>query len=133
MKQLQKLIHKKQQQSKNSAFSISAQRAIEFELKQLLEINDVYVGTTSTTKKNLNDIERYKERIFHFELLVIALLGISPKMLGAYLNIYSIQVLIAYFDGTTPTLEMCEQYESEFTLIEKQEEDIQMTVNSIVK
>jgi len=116
MKQLQKLIHKKQQQSKNSAFSISAQRAIEYELKQLLEIKEVYAESTCRTKKYINDIERYKERIFHFELLVIALLGISPKMLGAYLNIYSIQVLIAYFDGSTPTLEMCKQFQLEFKL-----------------
>lgn len=119
MKHLQKLIHKKRQQSNNSAYSISARNAIKHELKQLLEIRQAYEETANRKIKLMDEVKHYKKRIFHFELLVVALLGISPKTLGTYLNIYPISVLTAHFKGTTPTLEMCNKLEEETKQLNK--------------
>lgn len=113
MKQMQTLIHSKENQYKNPAYSISARKAIEYELNQLKEISNSINDREYQTKELLKELNNYKDRIFHFELLTTALLGTSPALLGTYLNIYTIPTLMAYFKNTTPTMEMCEQIESE--------------------
>ncbi len=113
MKQIQTLIHSKENQYKNPAYSLTARKAIEYELYQLKEINKLFKEKEYHKKELLKEVDDYKDRIFHFELLTTALLGTSPALLGTYLNIYSIPTLMAYFKNTTPTLKMCKQIESE--------------------
>lgn len=113
MKQIQTLIHRKENQYRNPAYSLPARKAIEYELNQLKEISNSINDKEYQTKELLKKINNYKNRIFHFELLTTALLRTSPALLGTYLNIYSIPTLMAYFKNTTPTMEMCEQLESE--------------------
>ncbi len=113
MKQLQRLIHRKEDQHKNPAYSLSARKAIEYELNQLKEISKLFKEREYQTKELLKEIDDYKDRIFHLELLTTALLGTSPALLATYLNIYSASTLIAYFKNTTTTIEMCQQIESE--------------------
>lgn len=123
MKQLRRIIHSKENQHKNPAYSLSARKAIEYELNQLKEISNLINDKEYQTKELLKEIDKYKDRIFHFELLTTALLKTSPSLLGAYLNIYSIPTLIAYFKNTTPTMEMCQQIESELAPMIIQEKE----------
>lgn len=113
MKQIQTLIHRKENQYRNPAYSLNARKAIEYELNQLKEIKNSINDKECKKKELLKELNNYKNRIFHFELLTTALLRTSPTLLGTYLNIYSIPTLMAYFKNTTPTLKMCEQLESE--------------------
>jgi len=116
MEQLQRIIYKKENQYNNPAYTLATRKAIEYELNQLKEVNRLFMEREYQTEELFKEIDKYKETIFHFELLTTALLGTSPNFLGTYLNIYSVPLLIAYFKNTTPTMEMCEQLEAEHNL-----------------
>ncbi len=120
---IESLIHKKEQQVNNTAYSPKYRSAVKFEIKQLKEINEAHVLRYMAMYEQNNDLnielKNIKEKVFHFELLVVALFRIPPIMLGNILNVYTIPFLIAHFKGTTLSQEFCNTKEKEINTIRK--------------
>ncbi len=120
---IDRLIHKKTQQVTNKLYSLKARKAIEYEIGQLKEINEVHRSNIAYLREEnsrlTNELKASNQKIFHFELLVVALMQTSPMYLGFYLNIYTIPFLLAYFKGTTITQQNCKIWETDINLVRK--------------
>ncbi len=120
---IDRLIHKKTQQVTNKLYSLKARKAIEYEIGQLKEINEVHRSNIAYLREEnsrlTNELKASNQKIFHFELLVVALMQTSPMYLGFYLNIYTIPFLLAYFKGTTITQQNCKEWETDTNLERK--------------
>ena len=111
------LIHKKTQQGANKLYKHKVRKAIEYEIGQLKKIKEIHSSNIAYLREEnsrlINELKASNQKVFHFELLVVALMQTSPMYLGFYLNIYTIPFLLAYFKGTTTTQQNCKKWETD--------------------